>query len=204
MWYPRLSVWLKQKSSLKTNLNLSKDDFVIIYIGRYVYYKGFDIVVKTFNKLIEKYDHIKLITLGKKDELHETGLTKFEEEQIKSNPKIIDFGFTNNVREFLALSDLLFFPSQKEGMPVNMIEATAMGVPIVTYKSRGCEEIVEDHKNGRILNTLDIDDYFKALDEIINNKDLIKKFQKAQVEIIPSLSRKIYIEKQIKDYNDSL
>jgi glycosyltransferase involved in cell wall biosynthesis len=56
-------------------------------------------------------------------------------------------GWQEDPAPYLAISNTMVFPSEREGMPVCMMEAQSMGLPVVTVDSRGCREIVND-SNG--------------------------------------------------------
>ena len=185
---------------IKKELSISDQDIVLIYVGRYVDFKGYDIVIKTFIKLSESNKHIKLLTLGSEDILHPTGLSDLETDQKNKNINIIDIGFTKDVQNYLAISDLMFFPSQKEGMPVNMLEATAMEIPIITYNSRGCNEIVINNYNGIVVKDLEINSYVKAVQHLLNSPQLMKIYKENQARLKEEVTREIYIKNQILDY----
>lgn len=139
----------------KTSIRISKNiesSFVLTFVGRFVYFKGFDIVARTFFKLAEEFNGcFKLILIGGIDPAHKTGLTVVEEKKLFNHKDVINVGFTNQVNDFLAITDLFFFPSQKEGVPICITEALAMGVPVLTVNSRGCNELVKNDFNGVVI-----------------------------------------------------
>ena len=68
------------------------------------------------------------------------------------------------------------FPSYyKEGLPKSLIEATAIGRPIITTDSIGCRETVEDGKNGYLIPIKDSEQLAEKLSVLIENKDLRTK-----------------------------
>lgn len=139
------------KSEIRATINI-ESAFVLSFVGRFVYFKGFDIVARTFFKLAEAYTgKFKLILIGGIDPAHKTGLTADEEEKLFKHKDVINIGFTNQVNIYLAITDLFFFPSQKEGVPICITEALAMGVPVLTVNSRGCNELVKNNFNGVLV-----------------------------------------------------
>lgn len=139
------------KISIKASKNI-ESSFVLTFVGRFVYFKGFDIVARTFFRLAEEFNgRFKLILIGGIDPAHKTGLTEVEENTLFNHKDVINVGFTNQVNDFLAITDLFFFPSQKEGVPICITEALAMGVPVLTVNSRGCNELVKNDFNGMVV-----------------------------------------------------
>ena len=59
-------------------------------------------------------------------------------------------GRTDDVRPFICRSDVVVLPSHREGVPSSLLEAMAMGKPVITTDAPGCKEVVEDGKTGFI------------------------------------------------------
>lgn len=135
------------KQSLLLQHNISADDFVFIFIGRLVKDKGVNELVKAFVKL----DNIKakLLLVGPCEP--EDGLEDFVVHEIRNNPNIISTGFQKDVRPFLAISNVLVFPSYREGFPNVVMQAGAMGLPSIVTDINGSNEIIINKENGLII-----------------------------------------------------
>jgi len=57
-------------------------------------------------------------------------------------------GRTDDVRPFICGSNVVVLPSYREGVPSSLLEAMAMGKPVITTDAPGCREVVEDGRNG--------------------------------------------------------
>jgi glycosyltransferase involved in cell wall biosynthesis len=182
------------------------DHFVLAFTGRYVYFKGFDIVAKLFMLLCEKFpDTYKILLIGGKDPIHRTGLTRREESLFFKHPDVINIGFTKNVEKFLSLADLFVFPSKKEGIPVCISEALAMGIPVVTFNSRGCNDLVRNSFNGVLIESSqnrkeEIYNFFLSVVNLTLNKDNYQILKKNILEQRKELSREKFITDQINLY----
>lgn len=147
-----------QKAALKNELAISDSDFVFVFVGRLVGDKGINELVSAFTRLsnqpLTTHDSPltthKLLLVGplepeldplKPETLHE----------IENNPNILSVGFQKDVRPYLAISHALAFPSYREGFPNVVMQAGAMGLPAIVTNINGCNEIVEDGKNGLII-----------------------------------------------------
>lgn len=158
----------EEKEALKEQLNIAPDDFVLMFTGRFVYFKGFDLVIKAMKHLKETKNikSIKLVLVGGPDKAHTMNLSKEEKHFLQTSPDIINVGFTSEVEKYLSIANLFIFPSFKEGMPVCIMEAIAMGVPVITLDARGCNDIVEDNITGKLL---DIDaDHINVADTVMD------------------------------------
>ena len=184
---------------LRSKLNICETDVVLIFIGRFTDFKGFHLVVQAFNKLNDI--NYKLLLLGKKDKLHATGLSKSEEEELNQNPHVINVGFVANVEDYLAISDIMLFPSIREGMPVCVMEALAMEVPAIVPNSRGCNSLISTGNNGFILENLSI----SSIDEAIKIVRLMQQMHGAHMKEYMQKNRTLYdrnnfIDEQISMY----
>ena len=74
-------------------------------------------------------------------------------------------GEAEDVRDFISQSDCVVLPSYREGTPKSLLEAAAMGKPIITTNVPGCKEVVDDGVNG-------------YLTEVKNAKDLARQMCK--------------------------
>lgn len=196
------SVSLKT-SDLRKQLNIDVKDFVITFTGRFVSFKGFDLVIQSFLKLNKlKPSTFKLVLIGGNDPIHKTGLSAEEELAYLDCSNIIKVGFTNEVEKYLSISDVFLFPSLKEGMPVCIIEALAMGVPVITANSRGCNDLVLNNLNGLVLSEKPSkEEVVKALMKLQSSNDIIDGMKKYSLNNRHKLGREVFIDKQMEVYS---
>jgi len=192
----------KFKNSLRKSLDISNDDFVIGFTGRFVTFKGYDKVVKAFKSLKESgIGNIKLILIGGEDVAHSTGLNDIEENWIKENNSVVNIGFSSKVQEYLSITDLFVFPSEKEGMPVCIIEALAMNVPVLTADARGCNDLVLNNHNGVLLKENSVRE---IAEEILRLKQDHSLFNQMKLNIAKErflMDRELFVEQQLNFFN---
>ena len=189
----------KQAAALKEKLGIKAGDKVIVYVGRFVAFKGFHLVARTFNEM--KVIGLKLLLLGKKDKIHPTGLSSEEEKFLFSDPNVINVGYVDNVEDYLAISDIMLFPSVKEGMPVCVMEALAMEVPVIVPNSRGCNSLVFTGRNGVVLDDLEIGTIVRSIKQLVGdlNNPQMKDYLRRNRDIY---DRKYFINEQKTMYDE--
>jgi glycosyltransferase involved in cell wall biosynthesis len=97
---------------------------------------------------------------------------------------IIDYlGETRDVRPYIANSSVFVLPSYGEGLPRTILEAMAMGRPIITTDAPGCRETVTDGDNGFLVPVKNVSTLVSAMEKLILQPDLIKKMGKRSREI---------------------
>lgn len=195
------------KFQLREKLNIQQQDFVLMYTGRFTFFKGFGLVVKAFKYIEEKglIKNIKLILVGGKDEIHSTGLNNEEEKYLTNAKNIIKTGFTSEVDRYLSVSDLFVFPSNKEGMPVSIMESIAMGVPVVTFDSRGCNDIIHENFNGKLIDIQsDHITIAKAIVALYSTPGQLREFSANALAQRVDFDRNLFIDESIRIFENEI
>ena len=194
------------KSNLKKDLNIDSK-FVITYTGRFVEFKGFDLVYHSFVKLVEELpDKVILLLIGGRDPIHPTGLSEQEEIDLLGNRNIVNVGYTSEVEKYLAITDVFLFPSKKEGLPVCIVESLSMGVPVVTLEERGNSDVVSNGFNGYLVKSVsksnDIAKIVEKLMYLDMNRDILDMLSLNCLKNREAYSRSFFVEEQLKLVND--
>lgn len=112
-------------------------------------------------------------------------------------------GFTNDIRSVWDSADIAVLPSYyREGVPRSLLEAMAMGTPIVTTDNVGCREVVEEGKNGFLVQPRDSAGLAAAIEKLVSDDERRRLFgersrQKAvaefdEVAIIKRIMTELY------------
>ena len=191
-----------QKSSLKQDLGIKSSDFVFIFVGRIVSDKGINELISAFSEIQEYKTDLKLLLVGP----YEQELDPLKEEtlnQINANKSIFSVGYQDEVRSYFAISDCLVFPSYREGFPNVVMQAGAMGLPSIVSDINGCNEIIEDRKNGYIIPVRDKEAVKETLIRILENQEEYSKMQQNAREMIVSrFDQKIMWESILQEYRN--
>ena len=183
-----------------SQLGLKADHHIFAFIGRQVYFKGFDIAIRAFLRLAQSNPNTRLLLTGTRDALHPTGLTQDEEKALKSSTKTIDLGWQTEVQKHLSITRAVVFPSKREGMPVCLMEALAMGVPVITCDSRGCRDVVRDQVDGIVLKDCTVDNLVSAMALLAKDENLHSRLVVNALAGRERFSRLNYVREQIQIY----
>jgi glycosyltransferase involved in cell wall biosynthesis len=186
------------REKLRNELAISKDDFVFIFIGRQTYFKGFDKAVLAFLDLEKKHENIKLLLIGEKDRIHPSSKKQDFEAALEKSENIIRVGWKENVQDYLSISDLNVFPSEREGLPVNLMESLSMGVPVITINSRGCKEVVRDEVDGIVLMQNNVENLAAAMERLLTDRKKLKVFSENALAGRDRFSREHFISDQLE------
>ncbi len=196
--FDRSKLNLENVETIKKELDIRDGDFVYIFIGRQTNFKGFDKVVRAFLETKKTHSNSKLLLVGEKDRIHPTSLKPKFEKALKTDKSIIRVGWRENVQEYLEISHLNVFPSEREGLPVNLMESLAMGVPVLTVNSRGCRDVVRHNVDGVIIDQSDIKSLVNAMRGLQDKAEKVNKLSINALLGRNRFDRKIFIEKQFE------
>jgi len=187
---------------LKSELKISENQFVFIFIGRIVTDKGINELVVAFNKLSKNQD-IKLILVGWQEEDLDP-LIEETETILNQNRSIIQVGYQNDVRPYLAIADVLVFPSYREGFPNVVMQAGAMKLPSIVTDINGCNEIITEGKNGVIIPVKNVQAIIDAMTYFLNNPSKLKSMGLKSREIIVRNYQHTYLWNELlKEYRNT-
>lgn len=158
------------KLQLRKSLELKKDDFVMIYIAELNQNKNQIFLIECIEELSKKYDNIHLLLAGK-DSYNGFYQQKAKEKKIENNIHFL--GFREDIPKLLKISNLSVSSSLREGLPVNIMEAMHMGLPIIALDCRGMKDLIENGENGYIVEQHNKEKFIAKIEDIyLKNADI--------------------------------
>jgi glycosyltransferase involved in cell wall biosynthesis len=163
------NVWkeISEKEEFKISLGIGKNSFVFIFVGRLNRDKGLDELAQAFADMPAECHLLIVGELDSSAPLKEKTLTFFQQ-----NPRVHVLGFVEDIRLFLAASDVLVLPSHREGFPNVVLQAGAMELPVIASDINGCNEVIEQGKNGWLVRPGDSQSLKQAMREAFCTKTL--------------------------------
>lgn len=114
------------------------------------------------------------------------------------------FGHTDEVRPYIAKADIVVLPSYREGTPRSLLEASAMGKPVIATDVVGCREVVEQGRTGLMVPARDPDALAKAIIELVLNPERRTRMGAAGREkMLREFDERIVIESAIRAYGEA-
>ncbi len=191
-------------ASIRAELGVWPEAFAFVFVGRFVDFKGFGEVVRTFLSIVDRCPEAVLLLAGSLDPTHPSGLSAAELEQMKQSDRIIDLGFRNDVERLLAAADAMVFPSDREGVPVCVMESMAMGCPVITKDSRGCRDVVRNGVDGIVVRDGDARGLGNAMTRAYSDRQTMAAMSKNAQTGRDRFDREVYISMQIQEYEKLL
>lgn len=165
-------------------LQPSKKENRIISVGRLYPQKDQKTMIEAFAKVSERHPDWKLVIFGEgpeRDSLERmikdySQSSSARQSRFKIQDKVVLPGRSENIIDELNKSKIFCLSSIYEGMSNALVEAICVGLPIVTTKVSGTEELIKNGENGFIVNIGDKESMAKALTKIIEDENLQNQF----------------------------
>ncbi len=180
-------------SNSRKKWNISQESPVIGAIGRMVWQKGFEFLIRAIPEVIQAVPDVKFIFVGDGPLRGKLGALS---EELGVRDKVIFAGFRNDIKEVLSAVDLLAVPSLLEGFPMITLEAMAMARPIIATHIDGTTEQITDGENGIIVPPKDHIALAEAILRLIQDKEFSKKLG---VTARQRVKQRFSVEKMIKE-----
>ena len=180
------------------------DTFTFVFIGRIVRDKGIHELTECIRKL-----NCNLILVGS----FEDGdpIDEDDKKFLLTSEKVRFVGWQTDVRPYLEQADALVFPSYREGFPNVPMQAGAMGLPCIVTNINGCNEIIKDGLNGKII-AAPLKEGTKMMEQsllntmqwFIDHREEAKRMGNNARPMIQERYEQRYVWKALKDYYDAL
>lgn len=176
---------------IRKELGLSEDDFVVAVIGELNDNKNQEAIIRAVASLRSECPKLKLLFMGKGEK---DGYLKSLCSELKVADRTHFLGYRHDVNRILSVCNLGASASFREGLPLNIIEEMAAGMPIVASQNRGHRDIVTEN-SGVLLQENTAEEFAKAFgyfynspekcEEISNNNlELCKRFDINEVKVL--------------------
>lgn len=186
------------RSYIREKYNIGRNTFVYIFIGRVTRDKGINELLSAFKKL---NDDSVLFLIGKNEV--DTSVNRELYDWSLENKNIIYTGNVDDVERYLSASDCYVLPSYREGFGMSVIEAEAMGVPVIVTDIPGPVDAVIDNKTGLLVKKGDENFLLDAMKKIrkLNYQEMGKEGHKFASD---NFEQKQLFDKIIESRNELL
>lgn len=188
-------------SSRIRELGIPEGAQVFLFVGRLVEFKGYATAIRAFKAFYEQRGSGCLIVLGAADSLHPDGLNQGEREWVQHCPAVVHVGWQEDVASWLSMGVALLFPSTREGIPVCVMEAMALGVPPIVVDTRGCRDLVRHKQTGLVVERSDPALFCAAMCQLVDcSLESYEMARRARAHATAHFSRIHYVNSQLERY----
>lgn len=180
---------------ITSELNLKKSDIILLSVGELNKNKNHKVVLEAISKM--NNPNIKYIVCGPGNlKASLSGYSK----KLGVSQQVNLLGKRSDIYEMLYLADIFIFPSYREGLSKALMEAMAMGKPIIASDIRGNRDLIDDKKGGLLFNPKDVKQLSEYITKMINDDYLRETTSAYNVEKIKQFSLESVLQKMAKIY----
>jgi glycosyltransferase involved in cell wall biosynthesis len=156
-----------ERKNIRRDLGIQEEQRLFICVTRLIWEKGIKELVDAFTLVHADNKNFILYIVGWPDYDNPRHVTDQFINSVTKQSGINFLGKRTDIPELLAASDLFIFPSYyREGIPRNLLEALAMGLPIITTDMPGCRMAVTNGVNGLLIQPRSVEEILTAFRKI--------------------------------------
>jgi glycosyltransferase involved in cell wall biosynthesis len=193
--------------SVREEFDLEPDHKVVGFIGRVVREKGVVELIEAMARVVAHVPDARLLVVG--DTLASDGDTaakRLVHEAIRElglEDKVRFAGLRDDIPCLLKAMDVFVLPSWREGMPRSIIEAMAIGLPVVATDIRGCREEVVHDETGLLVAPRRPDRLAEAILALLSNPDLAREMgTRGRQRAVESFDENQVVRRQLVAYEE--
>jgi glycosyltransferase EpsD len=188
-----------EKAELRKKFGYKQDDFILFYPADLNHNKNQKLLINGIERLKSRIPNVKLLLAGE-GPLEEQYKKMVEEKGVVENIHFL--GFRVDIPELIKIADLSVSASKREGLPVNVMEAMATGLPLVVSNCRGNRDLVVDGENGFVFENETISGFVDAVWKLYDSELLRQKFGHANIERVKQYSLASILNKMDTIYSN--
>lgn len=158
-----------ERRRARQRLGVPADIVVALTVGRLTEQKGQVYLLRAVPLVLERFPHIVFLLAGDGPLRQEL---EGEARQLGIAEAVRFLGTRSDVPDLLRLADLFILPSVSEGMPVALLEAMMVGLPVIASQVEGVDEIVQDGQNGLTVPPADAKALSQAILRLASDSEL--------------------------------
>ena len=184
------------RSEKRKELGLSADAAVIITVGELNANKNHIQVLEALSKLNKTNFHYLIVGNGEDEQKLQKAVN-----ELLLRDKVSFLGFRRDVPELLTASDVFILTSRREGLPKAVMEAMAVGLPIIATDVRGNRDLVKSGENGYLVPLDDVEQTAIAIERLIDSEDLRRSMGEKSKELVKQYDLKNIIPQMEEIYD---
>lgn len=187
----------QSKAACRSELGLPAESFIVGLVGRVVPRKGHDVFLRAVAELVRDGVDVRAVilgdvpslpTLGEPPDTYANELRSLAS-QAPLAGRVTFCGHRDDVPEILSTFDVLVVPSWNEPFGIVILEAFALGIPVVASTSGGPSEIIDDERTGLLVPPGDVNGFARALRRLNEEPSLRERLvDRAHLRLVADFS----------------
>lgn len=203
--YSPQTIGADQRQAVREELGIPADAFVFGTVGRLVREKGVLELLEAFGRLARRHANVYLLHVGPEDRTRPDAITPAEAQRQGCAGVCRFAGHRYDVPRYLSAMDVFCLPTYREGYPVSVMEAAAMGLPAIVTDIRGCREAVVREETGLIVPVRDVASLKQAMQRLLDSPQQRRAMsQQATQHAREHFDRRLVVQQMLGLYSSEL
>ncbi|MBC8434066.1 MAG: glycosyltransferase family 4 protein [Desulfobacterales bacterium] len=168
--------------AVREKFGIPKNAFVFGFVGRIVKDKGIAELAKAWKKIRSDFPDAHLMMVGKAEAGDPVSGETLD--CLKNDNRVHFTGYSENVAPYYSAMDAFVLPSYREGFPVTPLEASAMGLPVIASRIRGCIDAVVEGQTGFLVERGSSSELERAMRKLLKDRNAAKRMGEAGREFV--------------------
>lgn len=180
----------EEKQTIRKKMGVAENDFLFVYAAEFSKRKNQAFLIRSFAEVCQEYPNMKLLLAGNGVLLEEC---KELVHQLHKEEQIIFLGYVSNMRDLYVACDACVSTSNIEGLPFNIMEAMACGLPVVASDIKGHRELLKDGNTGILYkcgNSVELQEKIRTIFE--NHSLTIKAKENIKTKVEPYRLQQVF------------
>jgi glycosyltransferase involved in cell wall biosynthesis len=202
--FDRVRVSDDQRQQVRESLGIPADAILVTMISRVIRSKGVEEFAAAAPQVRQHVPAARFLLAGPADK---DSADSFSAKELAELNRVVTWpGPRKDVRQILAASDLFVLPSYlREGIPRVLLEAAAMGLPLITTDSPGCNDVVEDGVNGCLVPARNPEALSQAIVDLLRQPEARQRFgRESRRRAVERFDLSVVVAQTAKHYRDLL
>ena len=171
----------ERRAAVRAELGIADDEVVVGIVGRLQESKGHLQFLEVAQRILPEFPRTRFVIVGEatrgEDEKANAILDWIEKANL--GDRLILTGYRDDVPDVLGAMDLFLFPTHSEAFGLVIVEAMAMGVPVISADCDGVPDIVEHGETGLLVDPRNVERLTAAVSDLLGNQDKLYAFGQA-------------------------
>lgn len=183
-FYPALP---EDKASLRERMSFDRNDILLFYAAEFNRNKNHELLIHALARIRERAPQVRLLLAGEGALLE---ACKSVSVKLGVDRHVHFLGYRNDIPNLLHVSDIAVSGSLREGLPVQMMEAMACGLPVIATRNRGHLELVCDGRNGYLVPPQAAEQFAERIATLAASPDLRESMGRESLQMFRKYEQK--------------
>lgn len=185
----------------RNKYHIGKNDIIIGTVAAFAGHKDYPNLLNAFKIVKEEIKNTKLVCVGDGPLFEEV---KNLAAELKVKNDVIFLGFRRDIGKLLKVFDVFILASKKEGLGTSLIDALAVGLPIIATNTGGIPELIENKNNGILVDPKNHNKLAEAIINLVENPEKRKMLSLAAKDSSKKFSVEVTVKQNIEVYEKLL